>query len=169
MKACTDECYRHYYATSEISLKHASWLVNGYDPRIDNPTYDLRSIDSNYRSIKKQFSLNTAVDLIDTKIFFKWAAEKWPDFKKNLPIDLIVNTAQCEATIPSISVQAFSLPDDPAELRKAAIEIHLDKANKDAQLSTLKTTNAELNHNSDQYKRYRKAQSNRAKKKRERY
>ena len=170
MKACKEECYRHYYEIEPtITVLHAAWIVNGYDPRIDKPSYNSRNIDSNYRMIKSHFNLSTADSILSTTEFFEWAINKWPDFKRVLPNDLIANTANAILTTPSFSLNSFSLPEDASAVRKLAIQSEIECQRLASQVEELKQENKQLEADSEWRKRYRKQQSVKAKKPREPY
>jgi len=166
---CKEGCYRHYYDTQPtISLRHAAWIVNGYDPRTENPLYNNRNIDANYRRIKRDFNCTSSDDLINTVDFFVWAMDKLPDFKSALPIDLVTGNASATLTLPTFSTYSFALPDDPAELRKCAVQSELERRRQDVHIKMLEQENEQLKVDSKWRENYRKQQTIRAKKSRER-
>lgn len=167
MDTCTEECYRFYYAQHSITIRHAAWILNRYDPRIDNPSYSSRNIDSNYRAIKRKFGKDTnAKSLIDTKEFFLWARGQYSDFEAVLPVDLIVNTGSGEITFPSLSLSSFSLPEDPVELRKLAIEQKEQIQIQQERINQLEAENARLLIDSKKWNHRKKKQSENAQKSR---
>jgi len=111
-----EHVYRHFYDQDYIKPKEIAYLICDKDPRLDKLT------DSNpkFKNIKqriydaaknKKFSFSGKYSVnkpIDCKILFNWAASTFDDFRKKLPVDLIVCYGSANISLLPLSVEAFA-------------------------------------------------------------
>ncbi len=127
-----DSVYRQYYKQQWITPKIMANLICD-----NNPDTSLHSRDTKYKNTlriilyaieigdlisKDGTHLNNSE--IETQALFRWAVNKYPDFREKLPINMSINTGGGRMEFSPITGQsfAFDLPTDKQGLRQALIQ-----------------------------------------------
>ena len=170
-KKCSEECYRFFFSQKTISVKDAVNLLNGVDTRTKQKLkHREKYFNAHKQAIKRAVNKkkptlhleNGGRFLINGQLkanqFFKWAADMYPDFDSFLPenIPWVKQTAYLTFT-SSIGVE---LSEEQLELRNLQRKI--------AKLKSEASASEHLKIEGEKHIKYRKSQSEKAKKPRKR-
>ncbi len=128
--------YKQYYKREWITPKIMANLICD-----NNPDTSLLSRDTKYKTTLQRIKdalkrgdltskdgkcLNNSE--IEAQALFSWAINKYPDFQKNLPTGMIINSGGGQMELPAMTGQSFALdlPTDYQGLRQAYIQLYLE-------------------------------------------
>jgi len=129
MTNLSEDIYRHFYKRQLITAKDMANLILGNDPRVKPLAYRHLGYKSILEKITYKFKCKPTEEIL-VKELFHWAVQNLPDFKQQLPLNLILNTVTLECTLPQLQSEAFSvaIPCSKSELEseyvKAMTEIY---------------------------------------------